>query len=238
MGETAVLGDGTPGVRSDRSGAQLRLTLTNPRTRNSITLPMFESLTRALRDVSDEVGVVVLTGEGSDAFSSGADLGGMTGADGIALMREAVSAAAAAVEQCPVPVIARIGGACIGAAVELVLTADLRACSANAKFRLPAARLGVDYPIEGLARYVDAIGLAATSRVALLGEEIDATQAAEWGLVHAAAGDSADLDALVDGWSERLLAGNVDALRGMRASLGELRLQGQVGRWRRTSRVA
>ncbi len=211
-------------IRSESSAGVLRLTIVHPRARNALTAAMLQTLTDALLHLPNGTRVVVLTGDGSGAFSSGADLRAITDSESVAAMREAVSCVVAAVESCPAPTIASIDGLCIGAAIELVLAADLRVCSAGSVFRLPAARLGIDYPRQGLARYVDAIGLTATTRIALLGEKIEAADAATWGLVHAVAADAVALDALVIDWTERLLQGDPTAVSGMRASLRGLRV--------------
>jgi len=213
-------------IRIRIAGGLLELTLDHERSRNALTAEMLAALIAACQDVPEHVRAVLLTGEGRVAFSSGADLAALTEPAGMAKMRQLVSAAVKAVSECPVPTLVRVDGICMGAALELALAADLRVCSASSVFRLPAAALGIDYPLEGLARYVDAVGIAGATRIALLGEKLTADVAQTIGLVHAVTSDTEALDTLVAAWSERLIRANPAALAGMRASLRRLRCRG------------
>jgi enoyl-CoA hydratase len=205
-------------IDAEQSGGCLRLTIDRPAARNALTPAMFADLAAALRGV--EVATtrsVVLTGAG-EMFSAGADLVAVRSTSPAAV-RVALDEVLDALDACPVPTLARIPGPCVGAAVELALACDLRVCSQGAHFALPAARLGIDYPRHGLARYVAVVGVANTRRIALLGERIGSSEAAAMGLVHRVA---ADLDAAVTEWTDLLDANDAAAVNAMTRTLRTL----------------
>ena len=63
-----------------------------------------------------------------------------------------------AVEKCPVPVVAAIHGACVGAGFDLVCCADVRVCSPNAKFSIREVRLGLAADVGTLQRFPKLVG--------------------------------------------------------------------------------
>src|SRR5947209_9396043 len=134
-----------PLVETPRPGV-LRVTINDPERRNPLSSVLFKALESAFRDVGDETRLVVLTGAGNRVFASGADLNelgqgeaaGLGGGFGLAM-----EAAQAAIEECPVPVIARIQGHCLGAGYQLVLACDLRVAADDARLGVPASRFGL-----------------------------------------------------------------------------------------------
>jgi len=118
-------------VESPRSGLQ-RITINDPERRNPLSSALFRRLESGLRNIGDDVRVVVLTGAGDRVFASGADLKELGQDDGAGLgggFGLAMEAAQRAIEDCPVPVIARIQGHCLGAGYQLALACDLRVAS-------------------------------------------------------------------------------------------------------------
>lgn len=83
----------------------------------------------------------------------------------------------------PIPVIAAVHGWCIGSGLELISAADIRLCSADARFSLPEVKLGITADLGGLQRLPHLIGQGRTAHLALTGEPIDAFTAELWGLV-------------------------------------------------------
>jgi len=126
------------------------------------------------------VRAVVLQGDGG-LFSSGFDLGALDDherARGI----DPITAAAGALQGCPVPVVAAVDGFCIGGAVELVAACAIRVAATSTTFAVPAARLGLVYPTGGLARLRAVLGRHA-ERVLAVGAPFLAADARAWGLV-------------------------------------------------------
>ena len=97
---------------------------------------------------------VVLTGAGPRAFIGGADISVMAAVQdssgGEAFIR-LVHGCCRAVRDCPVPVIARVNGWCLGAGLEIAASCDLRIASDAAKFGMPEVRVGIPSVCESTA---------------------------------------------------------------------------------------
>jgi enoyl-CoA hydratase/carnithine racemase len=127
---------------------------------------------------------VLLTGAGERHFSAGVDLAEDAGArPDLTRWERLLARAAAAVEACPLPVIAVLNGAAMGGGLELAMACDWRIAGAGARLGMPAARLGVVYAPEGLRRFVAAAGVARTRRLFLTGRTLGAEEAMRLGLV-------------------------------------------------------
>ncbi len=164
-------------------GPVATVTLNNPAKRNSFDLAMGEQLTAAARGLAKrgDIGVVVLRGAGNEAFSGGADFDALTAeadiAKSFAAVEHAFDAAVNAIAEIEVPIIAAIRGACFGGAVQLMLTADIRIASAEARFCVPAAAIGIVYPLEAVEKIVRLAGTGAASHVLIGAEPFDAAEA-------------------------------------------------------------
>ena len=89
-----------------------------------------------------------------------------------------MQSAFSAVEECSVPVVAAIHGACVGAGVDLVCCADVRACSPNAKFSIREVRLGLAADVGTLQRLPKLVGHSSRVReLCLTGEDFGADEA-------------------------------------------------------------
>ena len=89
-----------------------------------------------------------------------------------------------AVEECSVPVVAAIHGACVGAGVDLVCCADVRICSPNAKFSIREVRLGLAADVGTLQRLPKLVGFSSRVReLCLTGEDFSASEANQIGFV-------------------------------------------------------
>ncbi|WP_198374724.1 enoyl-CoA hydratase [Neoroseomonas rubea] len=169
------------------------------------------SADRALR-------AVVLTGAGARAFIGGADITVMAGIDseagGEAFIR-LVHACCRAVRDCPVPVLARINGWCLGAGLEVAAACDLRIAADSAQFGMPEVRVGIPSVVEA-ALLPGLIGWGRTRRLLLLAETIGAAEALDWGLVERIV-PAAALDDAVDQWLALLLDAGPEAIRAQKA---------------------
>src|SRR5262245_5260435 len=115
-------------VRLGRDGSVLTLELVNSKALNIIGTGAIEELTEALRSIGDDARVVVLRGAGDKAFIGGADINEMVTLDrssAEAFIRR-LAGLCEAIRECPVPVIARLAGYCLGGGLEVAMCCDLR----------------------------------------------------------------------------------------------------------------
>lgn len=126
-----------------------------------------------------------------------------------------------ALEALPVPTIARLQGGVYGGATDLALACDFRVGVQGMELRMPAARLGLHYYPSGLRRYVSRLGLQAAKRLFLLAEAVPADELLRMGYLDALA-PAAELDSVVQSFTQALEAGAPLALRGMKLSLNDI----------------
>jgi enoyl-CoA hydratase/carnithine racemase len=94
------------------------------------------------------------------------------------------------------PTIAMIRGYCIGGGLAVALTCDLRLCSAESRFAIPAARLGLGYGFAGVKALIDVVGPAIAKEILFTARQLSAGEALRVGLVNRVA-PAAELEPLV-----------------------------------------
>jgi enoyl-CoA hydratase len=162
----------------------------NPARRNAVSLEMWEATARILDDFGkdNDVRVVVLTGAGDKAFVSGADISRFenerANEEAITRYNQTVERANTAIYDYPKPTIAMIRGFCIGGGVGLALCCDLRICSDDSRFAVPAAKLGLGYAYHGLKKLIDVVGPSFAKEIFYTARQFDAEEAHAMGLVN------------------------------------------------------
>jgi enoyl-CoA hydratase len=162
----------------------------NPERHNAVSLDMWERageiLTEYTRD--EEVRVLVVTGAGTKAFVSGADISRFeserSDEKAIARYNAVVEHTFAAMDAFPKPSIAMIRGFCMGGGLGFALGCDMRIVSDDARFALPAAKLGLGYAFPGIKRFVDTVGPSFTKEIFFTARTFDAAEALTMGLVN------------------------------------------------------
>jgi enoyl-CoA hydratase len=202
------------------------VTFNNPERHNAVSLEMWEATKRALDQFAadSEVRVVVLTGAGTKAFVSGADI------SKFASERATVEAARnynatteetfAAIYEFPKPTIAMIQGYCLGGGVGLASCCDLRICSDDAKFAVPAAKLGLGYGYSGLKRLVDIVGASFAKEIFYTARQFDAREVYAMGLVNRVV-PAAELEACVNGVTDMICANAPLTIGAVKYTVGE-----------------
>src|SRR5207249_7358381 len=152
--------------------------------RNAMTRAMLADLAELWDRLDQEEAcrVVVLTGAGDRAFSSGADLAG----DLTAGPETAAIVSRALLKNTPFskPIIAAVNGDCVAGGVELLLSTDIRAAVPEARFGLPEVRWSI-YPFGGATvKLAQQIGYVQAMDLLLTGRLVDAAEAARLGLVN------------------------------------------------------
>jgi enoyl-CoA hydratase/carnithine racemase len=172
--------------RQDDAGVAV-VTFDDVARHNALSQEMTVAATTLLAQLRDQpdLRVVVLRGAGERAFIAGADIAAQDDAtrrDAYVAQTRALIAAVGAV---PVPVIASIRGHCLGAGMAIATQADVRLAADDATFGVPAARLGLAYPYDEVARLVALAGAGAAADLLLSGRPATSAQALRWGLVQA-----------------------------------------------------
>ena len=165
------------------------LIFNNPERHNAVSLDMWDAVETVLDGfvADDKVRVIVVSGAGGKAFVSGADISKFETERGtreaVAHYNARIKAVYEKVHRLPKPTLAMIDGFCLGGGLALAVSCDLRFCSQKSKFGLPAAKLGLGYPYDGLKRLVDAIGPGAAKDIVFSGRRLNAEEALSIGLV-------------------------------------------------------
>jgi methylglutaconyl-CoA hydratase len=200
------------GLRIERDGAVLRVTLARPERHNAFDAGLIAELADAFADVGD-ARAVVLAGEGP-SFCAGADVEWQRSSIDLSYEENVEDARRlyrmlAAIFRCPAPVVARVHGFALGGGSGLTACADVAIAGEDAVFGFSEVRLGIIPSVISpwvLAR----IGPAAARRYFLTGERFDSATALRIGLVDEV---TADLDAAVERVVADLLAGGPVAVR-------------------------
>jgi enoyl-CoA hydratase/carnithine racemase len=183
--------------------------ISNPNKMNAMSVQMWMDLPKAIRafDADPEVRVIVITGQGEKAFVSGADISQFdtlrsspqTQKD----YEDAVADSMIAPLECSKPIIAKIRGFCFGGGLGLAAACDIRICSDNSSFRMPAARLGLGYGHTGIKRFTDVIGLANATDIFVTARRFDAADALRMGFVSRVC-SAEEMDAVVDQYTQAI----------------------------------
>jgi enoyl-CoA hydratase len=162
----------------------------NPARRNAISLDMWQAIPVILDAFEADPGirVVVLKGAGDQAFISGADISQFeqqrSSAETVAHYDKIAETAGARLQETRKPTIAMIHGFCIGGGLGVALQCDLRIAADNARFAVPAAKLGLGYRWGGVKKLVDTVGPAFAKEIFFTARQFDAAEALAMGLVN------------------------------------------------------
>ncbi|MGH1358904.1 MAG: enoyl-CoA hydratase [Burkholderiaceae bacterium] len=199
-------------ITFEQDGAIARLGIDNPDRRNAMSLSMWLSVADAMSRVGEnsDIRVVVMRGVGDKAFVSGADISEFktqrSSTEGVSSYGDAVALAQSRIARCPVPVIANIHGICMGGGLGLAMSCDLRYCTSDTRFRMPAARLGLGYGFSGMQQLVGVVGAARAADIFYTARIFDGQEAERIALVHQSL-PAAELDQHVE-QTARMIAGN------------------------------
>ena len=150
---------------------------------NSMTVAMRQEIGQAFRDFSynDDLRVVVVSGAGEKAFSSGGDVEEFLKLEPheLAAWGEEMTE----IERCPKPVIAAIDGYCFGAGMELALSCDIRVATDRSVLGMPEVSLGMIPGSGGSQRVLRILGMGRSKFLLMTARRIRAEEAERWGLI-------------------------------------------------------
>jgi enoyl-CoA hydratase/carnithine racemase len=162
-----------------------RLTIANPAKRNALDHDILDAIAGVVPRI--DARCLVLTGS-ERMFSAGYDIGDIP-SDVFAVEAEKLVAhpftdAIAALDAFAFPSVALLNGHTIGGGLELALACDLRVAARGIRLGMPPAKLGLVYSHTGLQKFIDVVGVARTRELFLVGRNIEADRAEQWGLVN------------------------------------------------------
>jgi enoyl-CoA hydratase/carnithine racemase len=203
------------------------VTFNNPGRHNAVSLDMWEATKRILDEfaAADEVRVVVLTGAGGKAFVSGADISKFeserASLEATRTYNAKAEAAFGGIYEFPKPTIAMIRGYCIGGGVALANCCDLRICSDDSRFAVPAAKLGLGYGYAGLKRLIDIVGPSYAKEIFYTARQFDAQEAYAMGLVNRVV-PAAELESTVNSITDMICANAPLTIKAVKFTVGEI----------------
>src|SRR5438093_11752382 len=190
-----------------------RATFNRPQARNAFTFAMYERLAEVCEQANKDrsIKVLVFQGAGDKAFASGTDINQFRAfktPEHAIEYESRIDRVLTTLEQCRVPTIAAITGACTGGGAGIAACCDLRIGTRTAKFGFPIARtLGNCLSMSSLSRLTALIGPARVKDVIFTARLVEAEEAARIGLLTEVVADLADLQRRSEELA-RLIAGH------------------------------
>jgi naphthoate synthase len=213
-------------IRYEVADGMARITICRPKVRNAFRPETLHELIEAFTAARDDldVGAIILTGEGPDAFCSGGDQrirgdDGYIGDDEVArrgIGRLNVLDLQILIRRIPKPVVASVAGYAIGGGHVLHLVCDLTIAADNARFGQTGPLVGSFDGGYGSGLLARTVGLKRAKEIWFLCRQYDAEQALSWGLVNTVV-PLEDLEAETVAWCRRMLALSPIALRMLKA---------------------
>ncbi len=166
------------------------LVLNRIEVRNALNLKTWTRIAEGVGELESnpEARVIIMRGATPEAFISGADISEFPAMRADAAQarayRDAPNRAIAAMLNCSKPIVAMIAGVCVGGGVQVALSCDVRIAAQGTRFGVPAARLGLAYPLEGVLALSHVVGPANARDILLSGRLFDAEEALQMGLVN------------------------------------------------------
>jgi enoyl-CoA hydratase len=200
--------------------------INRPERRNALNYETWVRMGEAVTELNadPDVRVIIMRGSTLEAFISGADISEFpshrANAEQARLYRSAPGNATAALVNSPKPVIAMIAGICIGGGLQVALSCDIRIAARGTKFGIPAARLGLAYPLDGVLSLSQVAGPANARDILMSARIFDADEALRMGLVTRLV-DPSELEANVREYATRMASNAPLTMAAAKATIRE-----------------
>ena len=187
------------------------ITFNQPERRNAMSLDMWTGLGIAAEAFEQDPAVraVVMRGAGGKAFVSGADISEFEQHRADAAQKKTYDEIAArghaGLANLTKPLIAMIEGYCVGGGLAIALAADVRFAASNARFAIPAARLGLGYDYRGIAGLSRLVGPSAAKDILFSARFLESDEALRLGLVNFVV-EAGQLEEQVGAYAARIAA--------------------------------
>ncbi len=173
-----------------KDGAVGHLIFNNPARHNAVSLDMWQAVGQIIDEFEkdDEIRVIVVSGAGGKAFVSGADISEFkekrANEEAAAAYSKISEAARLKLQDTLKPTIAMIRGYCIGGGLATALACDIRIAAEGSRFGIPAARLGLGYAYDGIAKLIGLVGPAFAREIFYTARQFTAEEALAMGLIN------------------------------------------------------
>ncbi len=166
-----------------RNGPVARITLNAPARHNALGVTEIRRLREYLNLIAhdDTLRVLLLTGSGEQTFCAGASLDQFRGGT---MSGELFSTLTDQLAALPIPSVCALNGSVFGGGAEIALCCDYRIGVSEARLLVPAARIGICYPVSGIRRFASQLGPANAARLLIASEELDAQAMLQTGFLH------------------------------------------------------
>jgi methylglutaconyl-CoA hydratase len=217
-------------LRLERDGVVARVTLARPEVRNAFDAELIAELAWTFEAFAEEppetLRAVVLAGDG-EVFCAGADIEWQRASIGLSMEENEADAGRlqemlAAIDECPVPVIAAVHGAALGGGMALCCVADVTVATADTTFGFTETKLGL-MPAVISPFVLPRIGEGMARALFVTGERFDAERALRIGLVSEVVADRPTMDARVEALLGEVRSGGPEATRNAKAVIREQR---------------
>jgi enoyl-CoA hydratase len=164
--------------------------INRPEKRNALNFLAWRRIVEAMEELNADpaVRVIIMRGVTSEAFISGADISEFpshrANAEQARAYRSAPGNATDALLNSPKPVIAMIAGICMGGGLQVALSCDIRIAARGSKFGIPAARLGLAYPLDGVMSLTQIAGPANARDILMSARTFGVDEAMQMGLLN------------------------------------------------------
>ncbi len=202
------------------------LIVNRPQVKNALNYEAWRGIVAAMEELNadPDVRVIVMRGVTADSFISGADISEFpshrANAEQARAYRDAPGNATNALSHSPKPVVAMIAGICIGGGLQVALSCDVRIAARGTRFGIPAARLGLAYPLEGVLSLSQIAGPANARDILMSARIFDAEEAFAMGLINRLV-EPGDLEANVRDYATRMAANAPLTMAAAKATIRE-----------------
>jgi len=199
-------------IQGTKKGAIGTLTFNCPEKLNAISPEMSQAAGAVIDDFANDpaIRVVILRGAGTKAFVSGGDIskyeGNRNTPEQVAAYTKMTAGFRASLRGIGKPTIAQIRGWCLGGGLAIALNCDLRICTEDAQFGVPAAKLSIGYSSESLGQLIDLVGPSMAKEMLYTARRLPAFEAHRIGLVNHVC-QASMLESFVQSYAETM-AGN------------------------------
>jgi enoyl-CoA hydratase len=200
--------------------------INRPHRRNALNYHAWQRIVEAVEELNadPDVRVIIMRGITPEAFISGADISEFpshrANEDQARAYRLAPGNAGQALLGSPKPIIAMIAGICIGGGMQVALNCDIRIAARGTRFGIPAARLGLAYPLDGVLSLSNIAGPANARDILMSARIFDAEEALRMGLINRLV-EPDQLEATVRDYATRMAANAPLTMAAAKATIRE-----------------